>query len=68
MSKRTETTDREKVATWVDKDALAVLRLIQTEQMVPVSASIRRAVIEYLERMPNIKELRRRTEKKSHGA
>ena len=59
-SKRTETADREKVATWIDKDALAVLRLIQTEQMVPVSASIRRAVLEYLERMQNIEELRRR--------
>ena len=64
-AKRTETADREKVATWIDKDALAVLRLVQTEQMVPVSASIRRAVVQYLERMPNIQELRQRA--KGHG-
>jgi hypothetical protein len=45
-----KTDEREKVAIWLDNSQLAVLRAIQQNEMIPVSASIRRAIDEYLER------------------
>jgi hypothetical protein len=45
-----KTTEREKIAIWLDNDQLTALRAIQQNDMVPVAASIRRAIDEYLER------------------
>jgi len=45
-----KTTDREKIAVYLDNAQLSTLREIQRDEMVPVAASIRRAIDEYLER------------------
>ena len=45
-----KTAEREKIAVYLDNHQLAALRAIQQNDMVPVAASIRRAIDEYLER------------------
>jgi hypothetical protein len=45
-----KTDSREKVAIWLDDKQLAELREIQQTEDVPVSASVRRAINEFLER------------------
>ena len=47
----TKTEDREKYAVYLDKDSLKVLRQYQQDVGVPVSESIRRAVVAYLKNL-----------------
>ena len=51
---KTKTEFKEKVALWLDNDALAALRLYEEQVGVPVSESVRRAVVAY------VAELRRK--------
>jgi len=45
-----KTDNREKIAVWLDRQALATLRAMQKTLGVPVSESIRRAIAAYLEK------------------
>jgi hypothetical protein len=44
-----KTDNREKIAVWLDRQALATLRAMQKALGVPVSESIRRAIAAYLQ-------------------
>jgi predicted DNA-binding protein len=55
MSKKdtkTQTTEREKYALWIDHDLLKRLRNYHEEVGVPVSESIRRAIEAYVKTLP----------------
>ncbi len=45
-----KTDNREKIAVWLDRQALATLRAMQKTLGVPVSESIRRAIAAYLQK------------------
>ena len=55
-----ETDDRKKFAIWLDKTHLIALRTIQERIGAPISASIRRAIDDYLEKEEIAAVLRRK--------
>jgi hypothetical protein len=51
MADKTQTSDREKYAIWLDKADLTKLRNYQEKVGVPVSESVRRAIKAYLKKL-----------------